>query len=224
MIYILGDLHGNWERLDWLAKNVRPDDIVIQVGDFGMYGDSLFKLKGKFFFGFPCKVYVVDGNHEDFSIVNEFSKDEPTEFAPNFFYMPRGYVMDIEGELFAFLGGAESVDKYWRVIDGPKRTWYFEERIVQDDVDRLMKNLDGRTPDVLITHAPPQFVIAANFPPLNEASWGLPLGWVDESAWKVSRVHWAVKPKKHYCGHMHKSVTHDNVRILDINEVLLHEK
>lgn len=224
MIYILGDLHGNWERLDWLAKNVQPDDIVIQVGDFGMYGDSLFKLKGKFFFGFPCKVYVVDGNHEDFSIVNEFSKDEPTEFAPNFFYMPRGYVMDIEGELFGFLGGAESVDKYWRVIDGPKRTWYFEERIVQDDVDRLMKNLDGRTPDVLITHAPPQFAIAANFPRLRESDWGLPLGWVDESAWKVSRVHWAVKPKKHYCGHMHKSVLHDNVRILDINEVLMHEK
>ena len=224
MIYILGDLHGNWERLDWLAKNVQPDDIVIQVGDFGMYGDSLFKLKGKFFFGFPCKVYVVDGNHEDFSIVNEFSKDEPTEFAPNFFYMPRGYVMDIEGELFGFLGGAESVDKYWRVIDGPKRTWYFEERIVQDDVDRLVKNLDGRTPDVLITHAPPQFVIAANFPRLRESDWGLPLGWVDESGWTVSRVHWAIKPKKHYCGHMHKSVLHDNVRILEIDEVLLHEK
>ena len=224
MIYILGDLHGNWERLDWLAKNVQPDDIVIQVGDFGMYGDSLFKLKGKFFFGFPCKVYAVDGNHEDFSIVNGFSKDAPTEFAPNFFYMPRGYVMDIEGELFGFLGGAESPDKAVRIQDGPNRTWYFEERIVQDDVDRLMKNLDGRTPDVLITHTPPQFVIAANFPRLSESDWGLPLGWVDESAWKVSRIHWEVKPKKHYCGHMHKSVTHDTVRILDINEVLPHNE
>jgi hypothetical protein len=24
MIYILGDLHGNWKRLDWLAKNGNP--------------------------------------------------------------------------------------------------------------------------------------------------------------------------------------------------------
>ena len=224
MIYIVGDIHGNRARLKWLAQHVKPEDIVIQVGDFGIYGRELFELKGQFFNGFPCKVYVVDGNHEDFDIINEWSKDEPTEFAPNFFYMPRGYVMEIEDELFAFLGGAESVDKAWRVQSGPKREWFHEERITDADIDRLKKNLDGRTPDVLITHAPPQFVIATNFPRLRESDWGLPLGWVDESGWTVSRIHWAVKPKKHYCGHMHKSVVHDNVRILDIDEVLLHEK
>jgi hypothetical protein len=223
MIYILGDIHGNHEILERLSAMVQPDDTVIQVGDFGIYGAELFRLGGKYFHGFPCKVYVIDGNHEDFNIINTWSKDEPTEFAPNFFYMPRGYVTEIEGELFGFLGGAESVDKAWRVQEGPSRSWYFEERITDSDIDRLMKNLNGRAPDVLITHSPPQFVNAANFPPLREQDWNLPLGWIDESAWKVSKVYWAVKPKKMYCGHMHKSVLHDNVRIVDINEVLPHK-
>lgn len=222
MIYILGDIHGNHARLKWLSQNVQQDDIVIQVGDFGIYHSMLRYLREMFPDGFPCKVYVVDGNHENFDIINGWSKDEPTEFHKNFFYMPRGYVMEIEGELFAFLGGAESVDKAWRVKSGPNREWFHEERITDSDIDRLLKNLNGRNPDVLITHAPPQFVIAANFPPLREEDWGLPLGWIDESGWKVSKVFWAVKPKKMYCGHMHRAVTHDQVRIVDIDEVVQH--
>jgi Icc-related predicted phosphoesterase len=221
MIYILGDLHGDWSELHNIQEHVNEDDIVIQVGDFGIYERELKYISLEFPDGFPCKVYVVDGNHEDFNIINTWSKDEPTEFAPNFFYMPRGYVTEIEGELFGFLGGAESVDKAWRTLGVD---WFAEELVSQEDVDRLVKNLDGRTPDVLITHSPPQFVNAANFPPLRESDWNLPLGWIDESAWKISRAYWAVKPKKMYCGHMHKSVLHDNVRIVDINEVVEHQK
>jgi hypothetical protein len=225
MIYILGDIHGNWKRLKWLSQNVEPDDIVIQVGDFGIYDNRLMYLRQEFPDGFPCKMYVVDGNHENFDIINGWSKDTPTEFHTNFFYIPRGYVMEIEGELFAFLGGAESVDKAWRNHHtGPNRDWFHEERITDADIDMLLKNLHTRNPDVLITHSPPQFVIAVNFPPLNEEFWGVSKGWIDESSWKVSKVYWAVKPRKHYCGHMHKSVTHDNVRILNIDEIVAHKK
>ena len=219
MIYILGDIHGDWNRLHWLAQKVQPEDIVIQVGDFGIYHSRLMHLRKMFPNGFPCKVYVVDGNHEDFNEINPWSKDEPTEFHINFFYMPRGYVMDIEGELFGFLGGAESVDKAWRT---PGVDWFAEERVSQDDVDKLIHNLNGRELDVLVSHSPPEFVNKANFPPLNEHDWGLPLGWIDESAWKVSKAYWAVKPKKMYCGHMHKPVLHGNVRIVDIDELIEH--
>lgn len=224
MIYILGDIHGSWEKLEVLSQNVQPDDVVIQVGDFGIYDNRLMYLRQMFPNGFPCKVYVVEGNHEDFDIINKWSKDEPTEFHTNFFYMPRGYVMEIEGELFGFLGGAESVDKAWRVQNGPARSWYHEERIQMEDVDKLVKNVGGRNLDVLITHAPPEFVVRTRFPKINEAFWGLPLGWIDESAIRVNKAHWATKPKKHYCGHMHAAILHDAVRILNIDEVVWHRK
>jgi Icc-related predicted phosphoesterase len=217
MIYILGDLHGDWAKLQRILEHIHPDDIIIQVGDFGIYDRTLMNLRSAFPEGYKCKVYVVDGNHEDFGIIGNWSKDEPTEFHKNFFYMPRGYVMEIEGKLFAFLGGAESIDKAWRT---PGKDWFVEERVTQDDLDKLYKNLDGRNPDVLITHSPPQFVNQANFPPLREEDWGLPLGWIDESAWRVSKAYWNTKPKQVFSGHMHKTVIHGNARIVDINEVV----
>lgn len=221
-IYIVGDLHGDWRVLHNIYYHVNSEDTVIQVGDFGIYRRRLLDLSKEFPKGFSCKLYAIDGNHEDFNIINGWSKDEPTEFYTNFFYAPRGYVTTIETQLIAFLGGAESVDKAWRIKSGPDRDWFFEERIQQDDVNRLMKNLNGQSPDVLITHAPPPFVIQANFPPLREQDWGLPLGWVDESSITVSKVFWKTRPKKMYCGHMHKSVLHENIRILDINEIYPH--
>jgi Icc-related predicted phosphoesterase len=217
MIYILGDLHGDWTKLERIKEHMNPEDIIIQVGDFGIYSRELMYLRHAFPEGYPCKVLMIDGNHENFNIINEWSKDEPTEFHKNFFYMPRGYVMEIEGKLFGFLGGAESIDKAWRT---PGIDWFAEERVSQDDVDKLIHNLNGRELDVLISHSPPEFVNKANFPPLNERDWGLPLGWIDESAWKVTKAYWAVKPKVMYCGHMHKNVWHANVRIVDIDEIV----
>lgn len=221
MIYMMGDIHGNLGRLLWLKDHVQPEDTVIQVGDFGVYDYFINKLKHRFPNGFPCRLLFIDGNHEDFRIIRNWSKTELTEIHKNFFYVPRGYVMEIEGELFGFLGGADSVDKAWRTVEVD---WFADERVAQEDVDLLIQNIGDRTLDVLVTHAVAPFVISANFPPLKEADWGLPLGWIDESGWKVSKAYWAIKPIKHYCGHMHKAVLHANVRILNIDEVLQHQK
>jgi hypothetical protein len=221
MLYVLGDIHGFWKILDRLAEHLGPDDTVVQVGDFGVnsefdtkeYTDDIFE-------NVNYKLIFIDGNHEHFPTIGRWHKDQLTEISPNVFYAPRGLVMELHGNLVGFLGGAESVDKAWRT---PGHDWFPEESVQQDDVDLLIQNVDGRQLDILFTHSPPQFINAANFPPLREQDWGLPLGWIDESAWKVSKAYWALKPKKVYCGHMHKVVNHDNVRILDINEVLPHK-
>ena len=222
MLYVMGDIHGFWAVLNNLAKHLGPDDIVVQVGDFGV--DRFFAnpdyLK-KLFAEIKFKLIFIEGNHEHFPTIGMWSKDQLTEIAPNVFYAPRGLVMELDGKLVGFLGGAESVDKAWRT---PGVDWFPEERVSQEDVDLLVKNADNRQLDILFTHAPPQFAIAANFPPLNEHHWGLPLGWIDESGWKVSKAFWAIKPKKLYCGHMHRAVSHGEVRILDINEVLPHQE
>jgi UDP-2,3-diacylglucosamine pyrophosphatase LpxH len=222
MLYVMGDIHGFWEALDNLSTHLGPDDIVVQVGDFGV--DRKFSdpdYLEKLFAKIQYKLIFIEGNHEHFPTIGMWHKDQLTEIAPNVFYAPRGLVMELDGKLVGFLGGAESVDKAWRT---PGYDWFPEERVQQEDVDLLVKNVDGRQLDILFAHSPPQFVIKANWPPINEHHWGLPLGWIDESAWKVSKAFWALKPKKLYCGHMHKMVNHDNIRILDINEVLPHQE
>lgn len=220
MIYMLGDIHGEWDVLNRLAKKINSDDIIIQVGDFGIYPARLMSLKQKFTDGFPCKLLIIDGNHEHFGIINEWSKNELTEFHSNFFYVPRGYIMEIQGQLFGFLGGAESIDKAWRVHG---ENWFAEERVQSNDIETLQQNLNGRQLDVLVTHSPPEFVNRLYFSKLREEEWLLPKGWLDESALQINKLHWATKPKKHYCGHMHRAITHDNVRIIDINEIVEHK-
>lgn len=221
MIGILGDIHSEWIVLHKIVERsiFSFNDTLIQVGDFGVYPTTLKTLRAQFPDGFPCKVLIVDGNHENFDIINQWSKEEPTEFHKNFFYVPRGYVTTIENELFGFLGGGESIDKAWRT---PGYDWFMEERIQAEDVEKLIQNVKNRKLDVLITHASPEFVNRIHFSKLREEDWQLPLGWIDESAVRINKIHSVIHPKKHYCGHMHRSITHGNVRIVDINELIEH--
>lgn len=215
MIYIVGDLHGDFMKLARIKEHLTSDDIVIQVGDFGWYPTVIQEWKS-LFDDYPCKIYAIDGNHEDFVYLSQFSKDTPTEVLPNLFYVPRGTVMEIEGQLFGFLGGGESVDKAWRVENV---SWWKEEQITDDDVQKLITNVAGRTLDYLITHVPPKFTILSHFGPFDTKYWGLPDDWEDISAEKVSKVYWELRPRNLLCGHMHRSIIDGSIRIVDINEV-----
>jgi hypothetical protein len=220
MIYFLGDIHGGFERLVAIASMVNPEDTVIQVGDFGFYPTHIVGLQKTFLpDGFPCKFYAIDGNHEHFPIL--FPGIDPdkgiVEFHYNMYYVPRGTVLEIEDHLIGFLGGADSVDKSWRE---PYGKWYSEETITEADLNRLYQNVNGRQLDVLVAHAAPPMLINGFFPPLNFKWWGLPKGWVDVSSLKVMEAIDTLSPKKFVCGHMHKSVKLDNMRILNINELI----
>lgn len=234
MVGFLGDIHGAFGRITEIAKRklLGPGDTLIQVGDKGVQKRFLSPEWARLNLSFPFRVLFIDGNHEDYNVINGWSKTELTEVAPNTFYAPRGYVMEIEGKLFGFLGGAESVDKAWRVKSGPNRDWFWEERITDADVERLYANVGDRTLDYLVTHTPPIRAIHANFPPLDKASWQLDYGWIDFSSLAVQRVVDKIRPKNVVCGHMHKSVVymqpfdttsiktdHCRIRILAIDEL-----
>lgn len=218
MIYVVGDVHGSFERFFWLKQHLTPEDTVIQVGDFGFYKSTLNTWNHMFPNGYPCRVLAIEGNHEDYRILNTFSRTEPTEIHKNLWYVPRGYTTMIDGKLFAFLGGANSIDKAWRLkgVD-----WFPEEVITDADVETLYKNVGDRQVDVLITHAAPDFTVTSHWPPLNRRTWMLEADWQDTSSTQVGRVNYKLLPTNHYCGHMHKSVFHGSVRIIDINEIVV---
>lgn len=215
VIYFLGDLHGDFAKLDVLRQQVEPDDVIIQVGDFGFYPHTLANLSLE---GFPCKVFAIDGNHEDYPFLAELvNRDEVSEFRPNMFYVPRGTVMEIEGQLIGFLGGACSVDISRRK---PYGRWYEEETITEDELQRLVDAVGDRQLDVLVAHAAPPELIRRNFAPLSHEYWGLPVDWVDHSSNRVAEAISTLNPKKFVCGHMHRSVVDGDMRILDINEII----
>lgn len=219
MIYIVGDVHGAISPFRRLLDVVDQDDLIIQVGDFGFCKELILDWEYIFQAGYPCPVYVIDGNHEDFGFLdaNVTNRSAPHLFCENLYYVPRGYVTEIQRKRIGFLGGGESVDKFWRE---EHVSWWRQERITDADVDTLVQNAGGQPLDVLITHVPPTNTIAGRFGKINKKYWNLPDEWEDVSAEKVQLALAKTNPRYVYCGHMHKTVHDGAVRVLDVNEIL----
>lgn len=216
MLYVLGDIHGTFSKLKWMRQFLQPEDIVIQVGDFGFYESVLEEFNTTFSKGYVCKIMAIGGNHEDYSLIDSWSKTEPTEVAKNLFYVPRGYVMNHMGKRLGFIGGAESIDKAWRK-EG--YDWFPQERITKADAELLYENAGKKQLDYLFSHTPTISAIHANFTRLVPENWMLPSDWKDESSILMDEIHNTLRPRNHYCGHMHASVRYGPLQILNIDEV-----
>lgn len=223
ILAMLGDIHGNIFSLDRAIQQAADNDAkaLIQVGDFGLMSwRMLDHADFKEVLGHsPIPVYFIDGNHDDCSywvqqenIINPFD-------IPNLFYVPRGSVYSWGGLTMAFLGGAASIDKAYRL----RNRWHWDknENISPEQVDRLMQNCKGRTIDILVTHVPPQSVIKANFPDTGKLQFGVGLDWEDPNATIVEDIWQNLGKPLSISGHMHRSVRGPNYQILNIDEVLI---
>ena len=221
-IYILGDTHGHWLRFfqDVERLDIR-DALVIHVGDVGVGFSSqegeytkLHNLNKKLAER-NINMIAIRGNH-----------DEPQYFSDNTTFshleLLRDYTTrEINGEKFLFVGGAISVDRYYRSsgID-----YWPEEAFVLDE-EKAQKC------DVLITHTAPSWIgpshhngfcvqFFGNDPKLKEE--------LGEEREKMNRLFELTRPNHLFCGHFHTSECKYNSgcwgRILDINELIRYEK
>jgi Icc-related predicted phosphoesterase len=187
-VMVVGDTHACFEKLNRLIFENKPD-IVIVCGDFGywipMSQFAPIRPQGS-------KIYFCDGNHENHMFLNALLKAQdyertPIEIQDNVFYMPRGSTLDIDGQTLLFMGGAESIDKAYRIKG---YDWFEEESISWIDLDKVPR---GLKPDIIITHTAPDFIIRQIG------------GEGDKHSEKVLRTLYARhKPKHWYFGHMHR--------------------
>ena len=223
MIALVGDIHGAYGVLQKVMRDL-PEHVeaVIQVGDFG-YWPQLFRhymttpFKSPFFF--------IDGNHDH--VERLLAVEEPIEVWPNAIYVPRGTIIEFEQDRVLFMGGAVSVDRKYRTHKKGINAWFEEEVIRERDYRLAAHNLAqaGRKISLIVTHSPPISTNKKYFPWSGLISWlGLKEAqrWVDRSAMYVQDL-WDICDRPPLvCGHMHRSVTDGNVRVLDINEVYYH--
>ena len=164
-IFVMGDLHGDWNHLNTFINKKNPD-IILQCGDFGYWP----KFSGTTSIGKPIydsdglptrmrnvwrlediknkntKIYFCDGNHEDHESLKNL---ESNEILPNVFYMKRGSTLTLpDGRIVLFMGGARSIDYRMRT---PGIDWYPEETITQSDI----YNLPDIKIDIIISHTCP---------------------------------------------------------------------
>lgn len=164
VIYITGDTHipidirklgmPNFGEQSEMTK----DDFVIICGDFGGVWDNSNEdlYWQKWLQERNFKTLFIDGNHENFDLLNQYEVSEWNGGKVHFvndsiIHLLRGQVYIINGLKFFTMGGAESIDKHLRK-EG--KTWWKEEIPSGIEFDEALDNLDKHNWEVdhIITH------------------------------------------------------------------------
>jgi len=208
-IIAVGDIHGNWGKLNALINKQKPD-IVLQCGDFGWFphfhGRKDIALVGKEFDQFGIKtqgtvIYWCPGNHENWDSLDAISRyDKDTLIHPimkDVYFCEFGAVLTLPDERkVLFVGGADSIDKDCRTehID-----WWKQEVVTESDMYKLPE-IDSV--DIVISHTVPMYFIEAfpvqfgDFKPFGKLK--------DMSCIALNMVFDRYKPKQWFSGHFHK--------------------
>lgn len=219
MIYVMGDIHGDYWQLEAAIIDAERDGAaaLIQVGDFGMFPNNAYN------FHHVCKdrkipIYFIDGNHDDCSRWVEYDTVHQVWDDANLFYVPRGTVMEIDGRTIAFMGGAASIDKHTRLTFDMH--WDERENINVEEIARMHENATGKIIDLFITHCPPSVAINENFNPLNKLYFGVGVDWTDPNQQIIEDLWTMMNRPMIISGHMHRNVRGEDYRIIDINKVI----
>jgi Icc-related predicted phosphoesterase len=170
---VFGDLHGTIRAMyvraeSWSRENAQRVDLILQVGDFGVYplperqepkkieqyGPGEYAKLAAESWAAPIPTYFCKGNNEDYEALEQ-------PLLPGLHYMPDGTVRQFGATRVAFLGGAWSRKTYEGLQFKPKH-------ILRDAVESLHEQQF----EVLICHeAPgglrfPGRVYAVGAPPL----------------------------------------------------------
>lgn len=161
MIYVTGDIHGEFKRFEnKKLKKLTENDCLIVCGDFGFIWSGskeeqliLHKIGEKKF-----KTLFVEGTHENFNLLNSYPIIEMyggrvQQINKNIYHLLRGEIYNIDNKTIFTFGGGESSDKDIRQENG---TWWKEEQPTMEEMAYAVKNLDkfNRKVDYIITHQP----------------------------------------------------------------------
>lgn len=170
MLFITGDTHGLYDKLKFSdpyfpeKKNLTKNDYVLITGDFGGLWDGGERDEQtlNFFSQQPFTTLFVDGNHENFDLLNSYPVEEWNggkihRIRDDILHLMRGQVFTIEGHTYFTFGGGISVDKYRRT---EHINWWREEYASESEKQEAIEVLErvGNRVDFIVTHACPESV------------------------------------------------------------------
>ena len=186
MIYITGDTHADFTRFGRSYLTAAAGDYVIVCGDFGgVVWDASKQSRYwlKWLSDKPFTTLFVDGNHENYDLLNSYPVTEWNGGKVHFItdhiiHLMRGQVFDIDDIRFFTMGGASSHDIDAGILepDDPdfrqkrKRldrqtalyrvnhvSWWREELPSDEEMVEGLRNLNrcGYKVDVILTHCAP---------------------------------------------------------------------
>ncbi len=161
--FLKGDIHGNlFEVIDFINRfNLGKNDNIIILGDCGIAWrkdkkDLAQNIQLWNECGNGVKLYFIDGNHENFNILNSLPiENNMGKIADNIYHLRRGQVYEFENKKILVCGGADSIDKYRRIENF---TWWKEEAISQETID----DIPAGHYDYVLTHCCPRSIFEKN--------------------------------------------------------------
>lgn len=228
--YITGDTHGDFSRIaEFCDENATTtEDVMIILGDAGInyWLDFRDRNRKDEIAEMPITLFCVHGNHEarpweagDYDEVEwNGGLVYVEEEYPNILFAKDGEIYDFHGHSVIVIGGAYSVDKYYRIYNSMQ---WFETEQPDDEIKAYVeKQLDSVnwTIDVVLSHTVPIDAEPVwNFIP------GLNQSKVDKSTEKwLQQIYDKLNLQMGwYAGHYHCEAEENGVRIMfeDYDEI-----
>ena len=163
MVYVTGDLHGEYSRFqDKAMKQLKKGDILLVCGDFGFVWDES-RQEQKLLQKIGRRRHItlfLDGTHDNLPCIEgypleEFAGAPVRHICGNLYYAQRGSVFTLEGKTVFVMGGGISSDMEERE-EG--KTWWSQEQPTLQELraaEEVLQRYDGQV-DYIVTHQPPE--------------------------------------------------------------------
>lgn len=222
MIYLTGDTHGGFERIGAFCNkfHTTKDDVMIILGDAGInyYESKKSELLKTMLDDFPITFFCIHGNHEQRPFAISTYKEQEWNGGqvyyekkhPSILFAKDGEVYNLDGKKAIAIGGAYSVDKFYRLS---RHYAWFDNEQPSDEIKRTVEEkLDkiGWDVDIVLTHTTP-----LKYEPVEVF-----LSMIDQSTVDKSTEEWLdqieekLSYKKWYCGHYHTEKKIDKLQIM----------
>lgn len=229
MIYRTGDKHGYYRSVAAFCEEygTTKEDVLIILGDAGInyylgLRDEPLKTELQ---ELPITLFCIHGNHEQRPY--EISTYEEMEWRggivyvekeyPNLLFAKDGEIYDFDGKKAIALGGAYSVDKFYRVARG--YAWFANEQPSDEIKDYVEQRLDETdwTVDYVLSHTVPR-----KYEPVEAFLEGLDQSRVDKSTedW-LDEIEGRLSYEKWFCGHYHIEKKIDKIEFMYENFEIL---
>ena len=221
MIYLTGDIHGNPTQVELFCSKMQltEKDTIIMLGDVGLnyYGGKRDRLPKRILSSLPVTFLCIHGNHENRP--QNIPEYKPTiwnggrvlvdEEHPNILFAEDGEIYDLGGKKALAIGGAYSVDKFYRLQRG--FGWWADEQpseLTKRKVEGVVN--ECKDIDIILSHTcPKKYIPTEMFLPM-----------IDQSSVDNSTEEWldtiedTVDYKAWYCGHWHTDKRIDKMHFL----------
>ena len=166
MVYITGDIHGDPMRIYAFAKKhkLTKNDMVIILGDVGAnyYGDERDERTKENLSKVRVPILCIHGNHEmrpweadGYTLVKwNGGKVWVQEKYPQLLFAKDGEIYTIDGKRYIAIGGAYSVDSYWRIKH--HAGWWESEQPTEEIKKFVEKQLQVNEIDIILSHTCPR--------------------------------------------------------------------